>query len=105
MRHWFCVTSPKNFKICIQQQLWGLDDRYRKTLEEYVSIGDPFIFYTTGNSILAGTAVASSDCFENNTSIGWTKGKTNQPEVFPYGSMLVLAEDDYLTCLRLMNIY
>jgi predicted RNA-binding protein len=145
MRYWFCVTSPHNYKICVHQRLWGVDYRYKETLEKYVSIRDPFVFYTTGNCILTGVGIVSSKCFEDNTNLGWTGGKPRQPIIFPfrirlanihpagqyvslknaairsqlvfvtdksdswhkliYGSMLILTEEDYITCLKLMKLY
>lgn len=56
-RYWLCVTIPHNWEIVERLNVWGVDDRYRVTIERYVSLGDKFIFYVTGRGALGAYQV------------------------------------------------
>lgn len=33
MRYWIFVTKPENYKICVREEIWGVDERYLGTLK------------------------------------------------------------------------
>jgi predicted RNA-binding protein len=81
LRHWLCITMPKNWEIVKQRCEWGVDDRYQITLKKNVSIGDLFIFYVTRTGI-AGIYKVASPYYFDDTPIGWIN-KKGEPYTYP----------------------
>ena len=47
MRYWIFVTKPENYKVCVREEVWGVDERYLGTLKMLKPGEDRFIFYVT----------------------------------------------------------
>jgi len=46
-------TSEKNWRICKQNSVWGMDARYYITLRDFVKDGDQAIVYMHGGKFVA----------------------------------------------------
>jgi len=47
LRYWIFVTKPENYKVCVREEVWGVDERYLDTLKLLKLGKDMFIFYVT----------------------------------------------------------
>jgi predicted RNA-binding protein len=109
MRAWFCVTNPYNWLIVNQNEIWGVDYRYKKTLRERANEGDFLVFYVLQNmrsglneyvrnrglaaeelkelgavrGCFVGIWKISGTYFEDNTHLGWVNRDGN-PEIYPH---------------------
>jgi len=81
-RCWLCVTIPHNWGIVNRLNVWGVDDRYKITLERYVSLRDTFTFYVTGQGV-AGIYQVASPCFCSEQHLGWVN-KRGEPYLYPH---------------------
>lgn len=45
MRYWLCVSGHHNWTVISQRNVWGVDDRYKLTIERNVSLEDELCFY------------------------------------------------------------
>jgi len=80
-RYWLCVTIPHNWEIVKRLNVWGVDDRYRITLERHVSLEDKFIFYVTGRGA-SGAYQVASPYFYSKKPLGWIN-KRGKPYLYP----------------------
>ena len=53
MRYWCLVTSKENYKICKENNVWGLDYRYYITLKKFLKKGDKAVVYSHGGDFVA----------------------------------------------------
>jgi len=109
MRAWFCVTNPYNWLIVKQNEIWGVDYRYKKTLKERTREGDFLVFYVLQNlrtglneyvhnrglaaeklkelgavrGCFVGIWKISGPYLEDNTHLGWVNRDGN-PEIYPH---------------------
>lgn len=98
--HWVIVSSEENFGITRDMgfTFQGIKSRHRKKAE-LIHPGDTVIYYITGLQVLGGTAMVTSDYYEDPTPV-W-KCKTNRAtEVYPFRFKIapdvVLDAADYL---------
>ena len=80
-RYWCISTSPKNWKICMENNVWGMDARYYVTLEKFLKEGDQAVVYIHGGKFVAVVEFVGN-CFYEESDIGWTKGEGKF--LFPY---------------------
>jgi predicted RNA-binding protein len=52
-RYWRISTSSKNWKICKENKVWGMDAQYYVTLHKFLKEGDQAIVYTHGGNFVA----------------------------------------------------
>ena len=102
MRHWLCVTGYHNWTVIEQKNVWGVDERYRITMERYVSPQDGVCFYVTPDnraglpyksesrgwkSSIAGTFQTKKHgdkcCYFEDLDIGWIDPE-GKPKTYPY---------------------
>jgi predicted RNA-binding protein len=81
MRYWCIVTSPKNWEICKNKEVWGMDARYFVTLQNFLGKGDKAVVYIHGKGFLA-VVEFKDEYFYSEEDLGWTKG--NRQVLFPY---------------------
>ena len=81
MRHWCISTSAKNWEICRDNTVWGMDARYFVTMRRFLKAGDKAIVYTHGGRFVA-IVEFEGEYFYSEEDIGWTKGKDRF--LFPY---------------------
>ncbi len=80
-RYWCISTSKKNWEICKENRVWGMDARYYITLKKFLREGDKAIVYTHGGNFVAIIEFVG-EYFYSEKDIGWTKGKKKY--LFPY---------------------
>jgi len=80
-RYWCISTSPENWKICKENNVWGMDARYYVTLKKFLKEGDQAIVYIHGGKFVAVIEFVGNWFYEEK-DIGWTKGK--RKFLFPY---------------------
>ncbi len=66
-RHWFVITTPENYRICMASGLWGVN-RQTRTIQE-VEPGDVVTFYITGSMQFSGIYRVSGKPFYDNTPL------------------------------------
>jgi len=81
MRYWCISTSARNWEICRENGVWGMDARYFVTLEKFLNAGDKAVVYNHGGKFVANIEFVGDD-FYSEEDIGWTKGKNRF--LFPY---------------------
>ena len=81
MRYWCLVTSKENWKVCKENNVWGLDYRYYITLKKFLIKGDKAVVYSHGGDFVAEVEI-DSDFYYDSNPIGWTK--SGKPFLFPY---------------------
>ena len=81
MRLWCVSTSEKNWEICKQNSLWGMDARYYITFNDFLKEGDQAAVYVHGGKFVAIIKFVGK-YFYSQEDIGWTKG--DQSFLFPY---------------------
>src|SRR3990170_4256653 len=82
MRFWCLSTSARNWSVCFQHRLFGLDFRYFTTWDRYLSGGDRAVIYAGSpiQGFVASCTIGKKQ--ESDAHIGWTKGKA--PYLFRY---------------------
>jgi len=48
------VTSPENYNICFKYRVYGVDERYKVTVEKHLEPGDMVIFYIKEKKVFRG---------------------------------------------------
>lgn len=82
MRYWILVTSKKNWEVCKENNIWGLDYRYSVTLKKFVNIGDKAVVYCHGGNFIAKVEIVSDLGFIKE-HVGWVDIK-GIPKLYPY---------------------
>ncbi|ADI73260.1 protein of unknown function DUF55 [Methanohalobium evestigatum Z-7303] len=77
MRYWCLSTSIDNWKVCKENNLWGMDYRYYPTLAKFVNPGDKAVIYTSKNKRFVATVKFTGSYFYDDSDIGWNY-------LFPY---------------------
>ena len=88
--YWLCITSRENWNVVQQQEVWGVAERHRNTIQK-VKIGDHLLFYLMSElkngqrleSALGGRAEVTSDVFRDTKRIFSSNSVKKRTEVFP----------------------
>jgi len=86
LRYWLCITIPENWQIVRERLVWGVEERYQKTISR-LARDDFLIFYTTNpQKAIAGIYTVASSWYHENTPIGWVKRAKGKPVLttFPF---------------------
>ena len=80
--YWIFITSPENYKICVQEGLWGVQRTTRMIKE--VQPGDLVFFYIKDEKKFAGPFVVTSKVFEDRTWVWPDKEYPLRVTIRPY---------------------
>ena len=97
MRYWCLVTSKDNWKICKNNNVWGMDYRYYITLKNFLKKGDKAIVYVHGGNFTAEIEIESVFYYDDKP-LGWTKkkGKETKEFLFPYRNKIKIIKEGEL---------
>ena len=97
MRYWCLVTSKDNWKVCKENNVWGMDYRYYITMKDFFKKGDKAVIYTHGGDFVAEVEI-DGDFYYDETHIGWTKkkGKETKEFLFPYRNKIKIIKEGVL---------
>jgi len=84
VKYWICVTSPVNFEIVIENEVWGVEDDgrimgieergpTREIFSRYMRRGDRLLFYTKKNKMIRGVYKVASNSYRDHTP-KWSDG-------------------------------
>lgn len=90
MTFWLCVTSEENWRVIRERNVWGVGEKFRKTIER-VKPGDKFVFYVVqtkrGDEIIpsriVGVFEAVSEPYRDGSRIFKSKSKGGET-IYPY---------------------
>jgi len=87
---WLCVTSEDNWRVIREKNIWGVGEKFRKTIER-VKPGDKFVFYVVQTqkedqiipSRIVGVFEAVSEPYRDGSRIFKSKSKGGET-IYPY---------------------
>lgn len=74
-RFWLTITSPENYKKCVERNLWGAEREVRKISK--IKPGDLIVFYVKCEKELRDVYEVASSCFEDRSKVWHDK-------IYPY---------------------
>jgi len=66
-RYWLCIIDKDNYKIVVQERVWGLNEHYKTAIDKFRK-GDMLAFYVKGRK-LGGIFQIDSAFFENRAEL------------------------------------
>ena len=80
--YWIFITSPENYRICVQEGLWGV--QYATKMIKKTKPGDLAFFYIKREEKFAGPFIITSEPFEDHTQTWPDKEYPIRINIKPY---------------------